>query len=170
MGALVGAGATLTANWISARTQLRLADDNREQQRAEVRRSACAEYLIAADAFVDQARELVSRMDSNSSESEIHAAHKSYQDGWGQLKRACAPAVIAGPSELKDRAEELMSRLADLGYERDNWYTAHRNGSARSRASKVINARHAIGGTRDLFVSIVQKYAYPDSSKSADWH
>jgi hypothetical protein len=53
VGAVIGAGATLTANWLAARTQLKLAAGNREQQRAEVRRGACADYLTATDSFMD---------------------------------------------------------------------------------------------------------------------
>ena len=61
---------------------------------------------------------------------------------------------------LCEREDEIV--IADLGYGYDNWYTAHRNGSGRSRVSKVASARHAIDEARDLFVSIAQKYAYPD--------
>jgi hypothetical protein len=46
LGAIAGAGGTLTANWISSRTQVKLSDCDRKQREAETRRDAYAKYLI----------------------------------------------------------------------------------------------------------------------------
>lgn len=167
-GAVVGASATLTANWLTARTQLKLAVGNREQQRAEVRRGASAEYLTAVDCFMDEARELVSRMENGAPGPERDAAYAAYFAGWEHLKHVCAPVIIAGPSELGERAEALQSQLAVLGDECDNWYAAHKNGALRNRASAFSNAQHAVRETRAAFVSAAQQYAYTDSAKLAD--
>lgn len=171
-GAVIGAGATLTANWIASRTesrtQLKLAADHHVQRRAEVRRAACAEYLIAVDSFMDKARELVSRMESTAPGPECDAAHKSYFAGWEDLQRRCAPVVIAGPSELGERAEELKSQLGALGDECDSWYAAHKNGLTRSRATKFSNAQRVANQARAVFISAAQKHAHPDPSMSAD--
>lgn len=167
VGAVVGAGATLTANWIATRTQLELAAHNREQQRAEVRRAACAEYLVAVDSFMDQARELVSRMENDAPRPQCDAAHASYFAGWEHLQRVRAPVVIAGPSELGDRTDALRHQLAALGDECDSWYTAHKNGSTRGRAAKFSTAQHAAHDARTAFVSVAQKNAYPGPSESA---
>jgi len=141
-GAVIGAGATLTANWLATRTQLQLAAGNREQQRAEVRRGACADYLTAVDSFMDQARELVSRMENGAQAAERDAAHAAYFAGWEHLQRLCAPVVIAGSGELGERAEALKSQLGALGDECDRWYAAHKNGQVRSRVSKFSDAQH----------------------------
>jgi hypothetical protein len=162
VGAVVGAGATLTANWLTARTQLMLASGNREQQRAEVRRGACAEYLTAADSFMDQARELVSRMESNTPAPELNTAHATYFAGWETLQRACSPVVIAGPAELGELAEAFKSQLGALGDECDSWYAAHKSGAARSRATKFSSVQHAAYEARAAFISAAQKHAHAD--------
>ena len=167
LGAVVGAGATLTANWIASRTQLKLAADDRDQRRAEVRRAACAEYLVAVDSFLDQARELVSRMENGSPKPQCDAAYASYFAGWEHLQRVRAPVVIAGPSELGERAEALRYQLAGLGDECDSWFTAHKNGPTRSRAAKFSTAQHAAHEARTAFVLAAQKNAYPGPSESA---
>lgn len=161
-GTVAGAGATLTANWITARTQLKLASGNREQHRAEVRRGACAEYLTAADSFMDQARELVSRMENGAPEPERDAAHAAYQAGWENLQRTCAPVVIAGPGELGKRAETLKSQLGALGDECDSWYAAHKKGPTRNRTSKFKSVQNAAYEARDAFISAAQEHAHAD--------
>ena len=166
-GAVVGAGATLTANWISTRTQLRLADRDREQRSAEIRRAACAEYLIAADSFMDQSRELANRMQGNAAKAECEAAHTPYFAGWEQLQRTCAPVVIAGPNELGKLAERLQSQLGILGDLCDDWYSAYKNGPVPGRISEFGKARLEALQIRTVFISVAQKYALPDSSKSA---
>ena len=170
-GAVVGAGATLSANWFAARTQSRtqvtLAVGKREEQSADVRRAACAEYLTAVDSFMDQARELVSRMENGAPPTECKGAHDAYSAGWELLQRVCAPVVIAGPSELAEMAEALKSQLGDLGDECDGWYAAHENGSVRGRGSKVSNAQRAAEEARAAFVSVAQKHAYAGSPSHA---
>jgi hypothetical protein len=166
-GAVIGAGATLTANWLAARTQLQLAAGNREQQKAEVRRGACADYLTAVDSFLDQARELVSRMDNGAPAGERGAAHAAYFAGWEHLQRVCAPVVIAGPGELGHRAEALKSQLGALGDECDRWYAADKNGQARSRVSKFSDAQHAAYQAREAFISAAQTHAFTEPGKPA---
>jgi hypothetical protein len=170
-GAVVGAAATLAANWltarVTARTQLTMASGDREQQKAEVRRGACAEYLTAVDSFLDQARELVSRMENNAPEPERDAAQGAYAAGWENLQRTCAPVIIAGPGELAERAESLNSQLGAVGDECDGWYNAHKNGHARSRASKFRTARDAAYDARAAFISAARQYAYANPSKPA---
>jgi hypothetical protein len=170
-GTVVGAAATLAANWltarVTARTQLIMASGDREQQKAEVRRGACAEYLTAVDSFLDQARELASRMENNAPEPERDAAHGAYAAGWENLQRTCAPVIIAGPGELAERAESLNSQLGAVGDECDSWYKAHKNGHARSRASKFKTARDAAYDARAAFISAAQQHAYANPSKPA---
>lgn len=160
-GAAVGAGATLTGNWITSRAQVKLAVENREQQRAEVRRAACAEYLVAVDSFMDQARELVARLESSAPESELDSAYGTYSAGWEDLQRKCAPVVIAGPPELGEPAQELKGQLGALADVCDGWYTAQKNGPTRSRDGKFVSARDAAREVRAAFVSAAQKYALP---------
>jgi hypothetical protein len=164
---MAGAGATLTANWIAARTQLKLASGNREQQSAEVRRSACAGYLTATGSFMDQARELVSRMQNGAPAPERDAAHAAYFAGWEKLQPACAPAVIAGPGDPGKRAEAPKSQLGALGDECDSWYAAHKNGPVRNRASKFSSVQHAAHEARAAFISAAQQYAHADPGKPA---
>jgi len=168
LGTVVGAGATLTANWISTRTQLVLANRDREQRSAEVRRAAYAEYLIAADSFMDQARELAHRMQNDASRAECEAVYGPYFASWEQLQRAYAPVVIAGPNELGKLAEKLQSRIGALGDLCDDWYSAYKNGPTPSRISEFGKARHEAMLSRAIFISVAQKYAHPDSSKSTD--
>jgi len=144
-----------------------LADRDREQRSAEVRRAACAEYLIAADSFMDQARELAQRMQGNASKAECELAHKPYFAGWEQLQRACAPVVIAGPNELGKQAERLQSQLGTLGDLCDDWYSAYKNGPVPSRISEFGKARLEALQTRAVFISAAQKHAHPASSRSA---
>jgi hypothetical protein len=166
-GAVIGAGATLTANWLAARTQLQLAAGNREQQRAEVRRGACADYLTAVDSFMDQARELVSRMENDAPAPERDAAHAAYFAGWEHLQRVCAPVVIAGPGELAEQAEALKSQLGAVGDVCDSWYAAHNNGPVRSQVSKLSEAQHAARQARAAFISAAQTHAHTDPGKPA---
>ncbi|MFY9773706.1 MAG: hypothetical protein WAK28_03940 [Trebonia sp.] len=170
-GTVVGATSTLAANWltarVTARTQLTMASGDREQQKAEARRGVCAEYLTAVDSFRDQARELVARMEINAPEPEREAAHTAYVAGWENLQRTCAPVIIAGPSELADRAESLKSLLGAAGYECDEWYNAHKNGSTRGRPSKYRTAREAAYNARAAFISAAQQHAYANPGKPA---
>jgi hypothetical protein len=160
LGAVVGAGTTLTANWISTRTQIMLAARDREQRSADVRRAACAEYLIAADSFMDRARELVRRMEDNAPKAECETLYAAYFADWEQLQRARAPVVIAGPSELGKQAERLQSHLGALGDVCDGWYAAYQNGPVPSRISEFGNAQHGALQTRTVFISVAQKHAY----------
>jgi hypothetical protein len=168
LGAAVGAGTTLAANWISTRTQLTLADRDREQRSAEVRRAACAGYLVAADSFMDRARELAHKMQDSAPQAECDPAYAPYFACWEQLQRACAPVIIAGPNALSKRAERLQSQLGALGDVCDGWYDAYKNGPAPSRISEFGKARHEVLQARAEFISIAQKHAHPDSAKSAD--
>jgi len=159
IGAAVGAGATLIANWIAAHTQLKLAAGNREQQKAAVRRDACAALLVAVDSFMDQARELVSRLENDIPGPECNAAHATYFAGWEDLQRRCAPVLIAGPNELKERAEELKEQLAGLADECDDWYEAHKSGPTRSRDRTIVNLRQSARVARDAFILAAQRYS-----------
>jgi hypothetical protein len=162
-GAAVGASATLATNWIANRTQVKLAVGNRAQQIADVRRAAFAEYLTAVDTFLDQARDLASRMDQRAPSTECEAAHVNYLVGWESLNRACAPTIIAGPAEVAELAEELQSQLGDLGDTCDSWYSAHQNSSVRSRLSVFGSARQSARDARDAFISAARKHAYPEA-------
>ena len=145
-----------------------LAIGKREEQSADVRRAACAKYLTAVDSFVDQARELVSRMENGAQPTECKDAYATYSAGWELLQRVCAPVVIAGPSELAERAEALKSQLGALGDECDGWYAAYQDGSIRGRVSKVSNAQHAGEEARAAFVSVAQKHAYAGPDKPSE--
>jgi hypothetical protein len=164
LGTVVGAGATLIANWLSTRTQLVLAERDREDKKAEVRRIACAKYLIAADSFADHARELASRMDQKARAEDCEAAHKPYSAGWEKLQHACAPVVIAGPDKLGEQAELLKSKLGSVGDLCDSWYVAYQKGSTRSRISDYSEARLGAEDARKNFVSAAQKETAQPSS------
>jgi hypothetical protein len=162
VGAAVGASATLTGNWIATRAQLKLAVDDREQQRAEIRRGVCAEYLVAVDSFMDQARELVARLENDAPEPELDDACATYRAGWVDLQRRCAPVVIAGPAELGQQAERLEGQLGAVGDVCDSWYAARKKGPTRSRDGTFVRARDAARTERAAFVSAAQKHALRD--------
>jgi hypothetical protein len=156
-GVAVGAGATLAANWITARTQVKLAVSDREQQIAESRRVACADYLVTVDSFLDQARDLVADLENSAPESQLDTAEASYRAGWEHLQRKCAPVVVAGPPGLGELAEGLKSKLGALADECDGWYAAHKSGSKRSRDAKVVDLQTAARSAKSAFVSAAQK-------------
>jgi hypothetical protein len=145
-----------------------MADRDREQRSAEVRRTSCAEYLVAVDSFMDQARELAHRMHGDTPRAECQTAHETYFVGWEQLQRAYAPVVIAGPNELAKRAEDLQSQIGAVGDLCDGWYSAYKNGPTPNRITEFGKARHEALLSRSVFISIAQKHAYANSNKSVD--
>lgn len=164
---MVGSGATLATNWITSRTQRELAANDREQRRAEVRRAAYADFLVAVESFKDQARELVYRIENDVPKPECDAAQATYFAGWQDLQRTYAPVRIAGPSELAKRAEGLQYRLAALADVCDSWYTAHQNGPTRSRDGRFVSARDAANEAIDTFITAAQNTVNYDPREPA---
>ena len=158
-------GSKLATARVTARTQLTMACGDREQQKAEERRGVCDEYLTAVDSFWDQESELVERMEINEPEPEREAAHTAYVAGWENLQRTCAPVIIAGPSELADRAESLKSLLGAAGYDATSGTTRIRTGAHADRLSKYRTAREAAYNDRAAFISAAQQHAYANPGK-----
>lgn len=128
VGALIGAGATLSSGLITNRAQQRLAAETRTAQVADVRRAAYGDYLTAVYSFMDRSREVIAMIENDVSTTECHAAHRAYLEEWDHLQGAYAPVIIAGPSEIEGSAEALRSCLALLADQCDEFYKAYMNG------------------------------------------
>jgi hypothetical protein len=166
-GAVVGASATLSANWLTARSQFRtqmmLAADEHEKQVADVRAAACSKYLTAADIFYEDVRKLVSRMEARVVPAELKDDHYAHSAGWKHLQRVIAPVVIAGPSDLARRADTHMSKLAELSQACDDWYLAYvRNPSTPGRGTKFWSLRVAADEARADFIVEARTNTYPE--------
>jgi hypothetical protein len=111
---------------------------------------------------MDQARELVHKMDGNAPATECERWYATYYAGWEQLHSASAPVIIAGPGELGKQTERLQSYLGALGDVCDGWYAAYMNGQTPSRLSKYGDARDAASQTRTVFIATAQKYVHPN--------
>ena len=160
LGAVLGAGATLTAGLIGNRTQRGLAEASRKAQIVEVRREAYAEYLTAVYSFMDRARELIAKLEENADMSECDAARRAYLEDWGDLQPTYAPVLVAGPSQIEESAENLRFCLGDLADECDGWYTARKNGSKFRNAEKALNPQLAARRARSEFASAARDYVY----------
>lgn len=156
VGALIGAGTTLTANMITARGQKRLAHDSRKERAADIRRDACAVYLTSVEGFLDRCRELVTALDEDSSGEARERAHEAYLAEWNDLLRSCAPVVIAGPSALGGKAMTLRQAIASLSDECDRWYASYAAGSTRARWAKYHEARSIVDEAHDAFIATAQ--------------
>lgn len=157
---MVGAGATLVASWIPTRAQHQLEANNRKERVADVLRAASAEYLMTVDSFIDSARELVYQIEHEAPEPDRESARKAYMGDWLQLQRTCAVVVIAGPSDLGAKAEELKLSLGTLSNICDRWYEAIKRGPINSRAGKFETAWESADKFRDTFASTARGYAY----------
>lgn len=144
------------ANWIAARTQLKLVSRESARKIVDTRREACVNYLVAADIFLDQARELAYRMENSLAEPERAAAHDVYFDGWNSLIGAHATVVVAGPKPLGDSAAALQDKLASVGGICEAWYRAYESGKTRNRSSEFENAQDEVFKARDSFVLAAQ--------------
>ncbi len=141
LGALLGAGATLTSGLIGNRTQRGLAAASRKAQIAEARREAYAAYLTAAM-------------------SECSVAHRSYLGDWERRQPTYAPVLIAGPGQIEESAEVLRFCLGDLSDKCDRWYEAHRNGRKLPNAENVLDAQLAARDARLKFASAARDHVY----------
>jgi hypothetical protein len=160
LGAALGASATLAAGLVGNKTQRGLAAATRKSQIAEARRESYAEYLTATYSFMDRARELIAKLESDNELSECDIAHRSYLDDWDRLQPAYAPVLVAGPSQIEESAEALRFCLGDLADKCDNWIAARRNGRRLYGKEKVYAAQQAAREARSKFSSAARDYVY----------
>lgn len=160
LGAVLGAGATLTAGLIGNRTQRGLAEASRTAQIAETRREAYAEYLTTVYNFMDGARELIAKLAESADTSEYDAAHHAYLKDWGHLQPTYAPVLIAGPSQIEKSAENLRFCLGNLADKCDAWCKARKDDNKLYDADEALNAQLAARDARSKFASAARDHVY----------
>lgn len=100
IGTLLGGAVTLTANWISSRTQRYLAIEDHNQQNAAIRREAYAPFLASAAMLKDRGRELAESIRAEiPDEDKIESLRKVYYESWEDMKGKRPLALIVGPSD-----------------------------------------------------------------------
>lgn len=166
IGTMVGAGVTLTANWIVSHTQRYLATEDRRQRNAEVRRDACSIFLASALIFEDRGRELVDSIRFGASEARITSAYEAYYEAWEDVKRKRASVLVSGPDDVAHMAEKLHDSLTELSIFCDSAYykRSQRAGASRGYLDRLQAARDASAE----FASIASKYAVVNESDLID--
>ena len=159
-GAGIGSAGTMAASWTALRARREAASDGPDGTMATVRRQTYAEYLSSVDGFADRARAVVAGIENGAPLSECEAAFGAYAADWEQLQRTCSPVVIAGPSNVADRAAELRGQLGLMADECDRLYKSYVQSPARMQGSRFLQAQQTARDARTAFIAAAQAHAY----------
>jgi hypothetical protein len=127
---------------------------------AAIRRSAYAEYLSAVDGFADRARAVVAAVENGAPVSDCEAAFRGYAADWEQLQRTCSPVVIAGPTNVAERAADLRGQLGVMADECDRLYKAYLQSPTRMQGARFLHAQQSARDARAAFIATAQAHAY----------
>lgn len=127
---------------------------------AAIRRQTYAEYLSAVDGFADRARSVVAAVENGAPLTECEAAFRGYAANWEQLQRTCSPVVIAGPTNVAERAAELRGQLGFMADECDRLYKAYMQSPTRMQAGRFLHAQQSARDARSAFIAAAQAHAY----------
>ncbi|MET9262398.1 hypothetical protein [Amycolatopsis sp. NPDC004079] len=137
---MIGAAATLTANWITARSQQKVETSKQSAANTEVRRSACAEYLATLYALQDNMREVIRICRNVREEQQVEDSYQEYLTTWKALHEKCAPVVLAGPAALADLANDARQKIAEPAGAVDDVYSAFKRGAQKLHTDKYFIA------------------------------
>lgn len=160
VGAGIGSAGTMAASWTALRARRDLALQGPDGPVATIRRQAYAEYLSAVDGFADRARSVVAAVENGAPLTECEAAFRGYAADWEQLQRTCSPVVIAGPSNVAERAADLRGQLGLMADECDRLYKAYLQSPTRMQAGRFLHAQQAARDARSAFIAAAQAHAY----------
>jgi len=160
VGAGIGSAGTMAASWTALRARRDLALDGPDGPMATIRRQAYGEYLSAVDGFADRARSVVAAVENGAPLSECEAAFRGYAADWEQLQRTCSPVVIAGPSNVAERAADLRGQLGMMADECDGLYKAYLQNPTRVQGGRFLHAQQAARDARSAFIAAAQAHAY----------
>ena len=172
-GAGIGSAGTMAASWTALRARREGTLDGPDGPMATVRRQAYAEYLSAVDGFADRARAVVTGVENGAPLTECEAAFRAYAAEWEQLQRTCSPVVIAGPSNVAERAADLRGQLGVMADECDRLYKAYMQNPAHMQGTRFLHAQQTARDARLAFIAAAQAHAYgrsglvPAASSSA---
>jgi hypothetical protein len=150
----------MAASWTALRAWREAASDGPDGTMATVRRQTYAEYLSSVDGFADRARAVVAGIENGAPLSECEAAFGAYAADWEQLQRTCSPVVIAGPSNVADRAAELRGQLGLMADECDSLYKSYVQSPARTQGGRFLQAQQTARDARTAFIAAAQAHAY----------
>jgi len=150
----------MAASWAALRARRDLAQDGPDGPMATIRRQSYAEYLSAVDAFADRARAVVGAVENGAPLAECEAAFRGYAADWEQLQRSCSPVVIAGPSNVAERAADLRGQLGHMADECDRLYKAYMQNPTHMQAARFLHAQQAARDARSAFIAAAQAHAY----------
>ena len=159
-GAGIGSAGTMAASWTALRARREAASDGPDGTMATVRRQTYAESLSSVDGFADRARAVVAGIENGAPLSECEAAFGAYAAEWEQLQRTCSPVVIAGPSNVADRAAELRGQLGLMADECDRLYKSYIQSPARMQGGRFLQAQQSARDARTAFIAAAQAHAY----------
>ena len=159
-GAVIGSAGTMAASWTAMRARRDQASDGPDGRIATVRRATYAEYLSAVDGFADRARAVVAGVENGAPLTECEAAFRAYAAEWEQLQRTCSPVVIAGPSNVAERAADLRGQLGLMADECDHLYKAYMQSPTRMQGARFLHAQQTARDARTAFIAAAQAYAY----------
>jgi hypothetical protein len=160
VGAGIGSAGTMAASWTVLRMRRDLESDGPDGRMATVRRQTYAEYLSAVDGFADRARAVVAAIENSAPLNDCEAAFGAYAAEWEQLQRTCSPVVIAGPSNVADRAADLRGQLGLMADECDSLYKAYMQSPTRMQGSRFLHAQQTAKDARTAFIAAAQAHAY----------
>lgn len=160
VGAGIGSAGTMAASWMALRARRDLASDGPDGRVATVRRQTYAEYLSAVDGFADRARAVVAAVENGAPLAECEADFRAYAAEWEQLQRTCSPVVIAGPSNVAERAADLRGQLGVMADECDRLYKAYMQSPTRMQGGRFLHAQQAARDARTAFIAAAQAHAY----------
>ena len=164
VGAGIGSAGTMAASWTALRARRDVVSDGPDSRMATVRRQAYAEYLSAVDGFADRARAVVAAVENGAPLSECEADFRGYAAEWEQLQRTCSPVVIAGPSNVAERAADLRGQLGLMADECDRLYKAYMQSPTRMQGGRFLHAQQTARDARSAFVAAAQAHAYSRSA------
>jgi hypothetical protein len=150
----------MAASWTALRARRGLALDGPDGPMATIRRQTYAEYLSAVDGFADRARSVVAAVENGAPLTDCEAAFRGYAADWEELQRTCSPVVIAGPTNVAERAAELRGQLGLMADECDRLYKAYMQSPTRMQAARFLHAQQSARDARSAYIAAAQANAY----------
>jgi hypothetical protein len=160
VGVGIGSAGTMAASWTTLRVRREAASDGPEGAMATIRRQTYAEYLSSVDGFADRARAVVSAAEDGAPLAECEAAFRAYAAEWELLQRTCSPVVIAGPSNVAERAADLRGQLGVMADECDRLYKTYMQNPTRMQGGRFLHAQQTAREARSAFIAAAQAHAY----------
>lgn len=153
LGTILGALAAWLGSKRTSDTQVRQAEDNRNERQVNAKREVYAQFLTDADAFFDVTRDLANALsDEGALRERLKEVYDNYVAEWRKLARSTAIVELTGPGAVKTAAPELKYALGDLSEICEKWYQSFTKGRTNRKWDAFNQQQEVIDTKRAAFL------------------